>query len=83
MESNSLPLSIREAASVNSFKALVRKFFMDYYSIGMFFSRYLIFIIPISINFIFFYIIFFFVPLVFCYNMGSLTLLHFILWLLL
>ena len=25
---NSLPLSIREATSVNSFKALVRKFFM-------------------------------------------------------
>ena len=26
---NSLPLSIREATSVNIFKALVRKFFMD------------------------------------------------------
>ena len=28
---NTLPLSIREAASVNIFKALVRKFFMDWY----------------------------------------------------
>ena len=30
---NSLPLSIRETTSVNSFKALVKKFFMDQHNL--------------------------------------------------
>ena len=42
-----------------------------------------IFIITITINLYYFFCITFFVPLVFCYNMWSLTLLHYILWLLL
>ena len=57
---NSLPLSIREATSVNIFKALVRKFF---YGLVLYFND-------------FFFFCLFFVLLVFCYNMGSLTLLH-------
>ena len=77
---NSLPLSIREATSVNIFKALVKKFF---YGLKMYWNVFFaisifIFIITISIN-----LYHFFVPLVFCYNMGSLTLLHYILCLLL
>ena len=48
---------------------------MDYWN-GFFFAiSIFIFIITITINlYYFFWIVSFFVPLVFCYNMGSLTL---------
>ena len=60
---NCLLLSIREATSVNIFKALVRKFFYG---------------LVLYLNDCFFFCLFclFFVPLVFCYNVESLTLLH-------
>ena len=65
---NSLPFSIREATSVNIFKALVRKVF--FYGLVWYLNDFL-------------FVCLLFVPLVFCYNMGSLTLLHYIHWLLL
>ena len=70
---NSLPLSINDATSVNIFKALVRKFF---YGLVLYFNDY--FFLLLVCLFVCLFVFLFFVPLVFCYNMGSMTLLHYI-----
>ena len=64
---NSLPLSIREATSANSFKALVKK---SFYGLVHSLSVFIVIIFNIY-YFLIFIIIFIFVPLVICFNVGS------------